>query len=199
MPPRDSYVLDAHVLIWYLEANPRLGANAQAVMDDPASRLYLPIIALAEACWVVERGRTAIPTVAALLADVDADSRITVVPLNRAIFDMANTLKAIGEMHDRQIAATTLHLAAASGPASLLTRDENIRESRRGAHHLVVAFSPHCEYAANASAYFTPLPVLNSTTRSDGFTNPSATSFRSAERQAPPSGQAQTPVAAPRA
>src|SRR5437016_3981201 len=48
-------------------------------MSDPTSRLFLPVIALAEACHVVARGHTAIPTLADLLADVDADPRIMIV------------------------------------------------------------------------------------------------------------------------
>src|SRR5260221_3538347 len=54
-------------------------------------------------------------------------------------------------------------------------------------------------YAANASAYFTPVPVLNSTTVSFGAIVPALRRRRRADRQAPPSGQAQTPVAAPSA
>jgi len=67
--------------------NARLGANARAAMQDPANVLYLPIIALAEACWAVAAGKTTIPSVAALLADVDADPRIVLIPLDRAILD----------------------------------------------------------------------------------------------------------------
>jgi PIN domain nuclease of toxin-antitoxin system len=48
-----EHVVGAHALIWMLEGNPRLGANARAVFTDPASRLLVPVIALAEACWVV--------------------------------------------------------------------------------------------------------------------------------------------------
>lgn len=70
------YVLDAHPLIWHPEANSRLGANARAVFADPQNELFLPIIALAEACWIVEHGRCRIPTVERLLTHVDADARI---------------------------------------------------------------------------------------------------------------------------
>lgn len=120
------YVLDAHTLIWYIEGNPRLGVNAGIILDDPASSLYLPIIALAEACHIVGRGRTAVPSIAALLADVDADPRIAIVSLDRAILDLSLTLIAITEMHDRLIAATTLYLASPGETATLLTRDSNI-------------------------------------------------------------------------
>lgn len=121
-----EYVIDAHTLIWYVEDSPRLGVNAGAILDDPTSILYLSIIALAEACWAVERGKCAIPSVASLLADVDADPRITIVPLDRAILDRSLTLTTIGEMHDCQIVATALQIAATGIPVSLLTRDQNI-------------------------------------------------------------------------
>jgi PIN domain nuclease of toxin-antitoxin system len=104
----DEYIVDAHSLIWFLEGSQRLGMNARTAMRDPGSTLVLPVIALAEACWMVERGRSIIPSVAALLADVDADPRITLVPLDRDILDISLTLTAIGEMHDRQIVATAL-------------------------------------------------------------------------------------------
>ena len=79
-------------------------------MHDPTSKLYLPVIAWAEACWAVQSGKTTIASVPALLADVDADARIQLVPLDRAILNISLTLSSISEMHDRQVAATALHL-----------------------------------------------------------------------------------------
>jgi PIN domain nuclease of toxin-antitoxin system len=125
----NEYVIDAHALIWYFEDSPRLGLNAGRVMDDPANTLVLPITALAEACWAVERGKTTIPSVSDLLADVDADPRIVILPLDRAILDRSLTLTAIREMHDRQIVATTLLRGSAGAPVALLTRDGNIASS----------------------------------------------------------------------
>jgi PIN domain nuclease of toxin-antitoxin system len=125
----NEHVLDAHALVWFLEGNPRLGASARAVIQDPASVLYLPVIALAEACWTVEHGKSAIPSVAALLADVDADPRVVLVPLDRPILDVSLTLTALSEMHDRQIVATALHLALTHPSVPLLTRDRDITSS----------------------------------------------------------------------
>ena len=125
----DKYSLDAHALIWYIENNPRLGPNAGIIMDDPANRFYLPIIALVEACHIVARGRTTIPSVADLLSDVDADSRIILVPLDRAILDVSLTLTTVTEMHDRLIVATTLYLAVSGESVALLTCDGNITAS----------------------------------------------------------------------
>ncbi len=99
-------------------------------MADPQSQLYLPIIALAEACWIVEHGRSRIPAVAHLLGHVDADASIIIVPLDRATLDLSLTLTSIGEMHDRQIVATTQQLGAAGGTVALLTRDQNIHQAK---------------------------------------------------------------------
>jgi PIN domain nuclease of toxin-antitoxin system len=123
------FVVDAHPLIWHLEANSRLGPNARAVLSDPQSELFLPIIALAEACWIVEHGRCRIPSIIHLLGHVDADPRIMLLPLDRATLDRSLTLTTIGEMHDRQIVAAALQLASSGEAVALLTRDENIRSS----------------------------------------------------------------------
>ena len=127
--PYDRYVLDAHALLWHLETNRRLGSAAREALSDPASAVFVPAIALAEACWFVEHGRSTIPSVASLLGDLDADPRITVVPLDRAVLNIANSLVAVGEMHDRQIVATAILLTRRGGPVALLTLDENIRAS----------------------------------------------------------------------
>jgi hypothetical protein len=101
-------------------------------MNDPSSILHLPIIALAEACWVVEKKRCKIPSVNDLLHDVDADGCIVLVPMDRRILDISLTLTAIQEMHDRLISATLLGLQAGRAATSLLTRDPNIVASGIG-------------------------------------------------------------------
>jgi len=74
-------IVDTHSLVWHLEGKPTLGKKAKAVIDSPQSELVLPIIALAEAVFIVEKGRTSIPSVADLLNDVFNDPRIEVYPL----------------------------------------------------------------------------------------------------------------------
>ena len=119
-----SHALDAHALIWYLEGNPRLSKTAYAAISEPNVHLILPVIALAEACHVVNRGKTILPSAEALLADVDADSRIFVAPLDRVIFDLSLKLAAVTEMHDRLIVATALHYST-----DLISCDGNIVEA----------------------------------------------------------------------
>lgn len=76
-----KYVIDTHALIWFLEGNPRLGSNAKTILSNPESQLIIPATALAEAVWIVERGRTSISSATALLSAVNADSRVMVHPL----------------------------------------------------------------------------------------------------------------------
>ena len=80
-----KYVVDTHALIWFLEGSSRLGANARTILSEFDNQLVLPAIALAEAVWIVERGKTSIPSVSALLNAVSADSRVMVYPLDRAV------------------------------------------------------------------------------------------------------------------
>ena len=75
-----KYIVDTHALVWHLEGKPTLGKKAKAVIDAPHSELILPIIALAEAAFIVEKGRTSIPSVADLLNDVFNDPRIECLP-----------------------------------------------------------------------------------------------------------------------
>jgi PIN domain nuclease of toxin-antitoxin system len=44
-----KYVIDTHALIWFLEGNSRLGANAKAIISNPDSLLIIPATTLAEA------------------------------------------------------------------------------------------------------------------------------------------------------
>jgi PIN domain nuclease of toxin-antitoxin system len=122
------YVVDTHALLWFLADSPRLGPDAGAILDDPRSELFLPAIALAEACWIVERGRVQL-RVDEVLHAVEQDPRITLLPLDFAAIERSAALTAIPEMHDRQIVSAALLLAEAGKPVALLTRDETISAS----------------------------------------------------------------------
>jgi PIN domain nuclease of toxin-antitoxin system len=125
-----KYIVDTHALIWFLEGNSRLGERARAILSNADSRLVLPAIALAEAAWIVERGKTTIPSVEALLNAIAGDLRISVYPLDQAVVECSTVLSAVNEMHDRQIVATVLVLQSQSEEAVLLTCDQNITASK---------------------------------------------------------------------
>ncbi len=90
-----KYVIDTHALIWFLEGNKRLGTQAQAILSHLDSQLVLPAIALAEAAWIVERGKTSIPSVNALFNAINSDSRIAVYPLDLIIINQTLSLLSI--------------------------------------------------------------------------------------------------------
>ena len=124
------YVLDTHALVWHLEGNPRLGPQAKRVIEDPQSSLVLPIIALAEAAYIVEHGRTAIPTVADLLRSVLADLRISIHPLNWEVFQESLNAAVLPEMHDRLIVGSAVYLRSLGDTVALLTKDASIAASQ---------------------------------------------------------------------
>jgi PIN domain nuclease of toxin-antitoxin system len=124
----DKYILDTHALVWYLEGNKRLSQPARATIDDPASELVLPLIALAEAAFVIEKGRTNIPTVADLLANVYADDRIEIYPITLDVLERSLTPEGqlIPELHDRLIVSTGLYLQELGYTVALITTDSVI-------------------------------------------------------------------------
>ena len=124
-----KYVIDTHALIWFLEGNEKLGHQAKTILSDVSSQLVLPAIALAEAAWIVERGKTSIPSVNALLNAINNDPRIAIYPLNRTIINQTIGLLTIHEMHDRQIVATAIILRNQGETVALLTCDQNITAS----------------------------------------------------------------------
>ena len=124
-----KYIVDTHALIWFLEGNSRMGIAAKQVLENQESQLILPAIALAEAAFIVERGKTSIPSVIDLHIAVNGDPRIVVYPLDRAIVETTNTLLSINEMHDRQIVATAIILKNQGAEANVLTCDRNITAS----------------------------------------------------------------------
>ena len=72
-----KFVLDTHALIWYQEGNSRLSSAAKAVMDDPSAEMVISTVSLAEAVYIIDKGRTAIRSSAHLLRDVAAEPRIS--------------------------------------------------------------------------------------------------------------------------
>ena len=121
-----KHIVDTHALIWYLESNTRLGKAAQAVLDDKASELILPLIALAEAVDIVEKGRTKLPNVPTLLNRVLHDPRIRLQPLSLNILQVSLTAPTVPEMHDRLIVAAGLFLQNQGEQVAILTRDVSI-------------------------------------------------------------------------
>ena len=122
----NKFIVDAHALIWYLEGNSRLGKAAKDVLDDSLSRLVLPVIALAEVIFVVEKGKTLILDAAALINRVQNDVRFEIHSLTFQILQTGLNLTAIPEMHDRLIVATGIYLQNSGETVKILTKDNEI-------------------------------------------------------------------------
>ncbi len=124
-----KYVIDTHALIWFLEGNSRLSEKAKAIISAPNSQLIIPAIVLAEAVWMVEKGRTSIPDPKDIFSIVEADPRVVIYPFDKDVIEMTMKLFAIDEMHNRQILATALILVNKGENVQVLTCDENMSES----------------------------------------------------------------------
>ncbi len=120
------HVLDAHVLIWYLEDDPKLAPTAEAVLDDPTSAIVVPTIALAEIWHRHQRGK-----IKTSLADtrtlIDSLANAVIAPFDEA---MLGLLPAGMEIHDAIIVATALLLGGGgSVTVRVITRDQQITAS----------------------------------------------------------------------
>jgi PIN domain nuclease of toxin-antitoxin system len=127
----NKYILDTHTLVWYLEGNPGLGRQAKATMAATSSEMVLPLIALAEAAYLIEEGRLGIPTVSDLLADISNDDRIEVHELTLEVFERSLTSEGlrIPELYDRFIVSTGLHLQDLGHTVTILTKDKSITDA----------------------------------------------------------------------
>ncbi len=123
-PPR-LYVADTVALILRLEKR-TMGAAAQQAfqtVEAGQDQLWVPAMACSEIMYLAERKR-----IAATLGDVEryvaAYPTCQEAPLTLAIVKAAHAITDIPELHDRLIAATTVHHQAA-----LLTNDITITAS----------------------------------------------------------------------
>jgi PIN domain nuclease of toxin-antitoxin system len=123
-----QYVVDTHALLFFLANSPKLGKKAASALADPDSTLVLPVVALAEALWIVSSRRLGVSS-AELLAAIDGDPRFVIHDLTREVVELAQSLTRISEMHDRQIAATAILLSEGGEPTFLLTKDADVTES----------------------------------------------------------------------
>ena len=122
------YVVDTHTLLWFLDNYKKLGAAAAKVLADPNVILILPAIALSEALFVIEKGRTPFTiTETDLLQAIENDTRFVVVPLDDSVIKQTLQCKTVPEMHDRQIVATALLAQTDGDQVAILTRDESIQ------------------------------------------------------------------------
>jgi PIN domain nuclease of toxin-antitoxin system len=121
------FVVDTHVLVWYLSGSTRLSQPALQVLDGAMRdehQVNIPAIVLAELVMLSEKhsGRFNLPVIVGRLRQVSGFHLTSLAP------DMAlriAEISALPDIHDRLIVAETLTLGA-----TLLTRDQAITESK---------------------------------------------------------------------
>ncbi|MEK7276226.1 MAG: PIN domain-containing protein [Chloroflexota bacterium] len=120
------HVIDSHALIWFLEGDQRLSANAKAILTDPDARLILPTIVLAEIAYLY--GRKRIKTnVGKILADVASADNCIVYPLDERVVEH---LPEGLELHDAIIVATAIVYRDVLGEqVAIVTKDLSITSS----------------------------------------------------------------------
>jgi predicted nucleic acid-binding protein len=128
--PDSLYVVDTHVLVWYLDGDDQLSTRTKEILDNPDARLLIPSIVLSEALFLLERrpGLYALSETK-LLQEVEQDPRMSIVALDQQIVTKTLDCKAVSEIHDRQIVATALLAQSSAIDVAILTRDENITTS----------------------------------------------------------------------
>ncbi len=115
-----TYVVDTHALAWYLDEDPRLGSQAEAILDNADVRLIIPAIVLAEIKYLAHKGRLT-QTLDEVLRVINSDPRCTIYPIDLSVVSKA----PLGlDIHDSLIVGTALVQREAI--TGILTRDETI-------------------------------------------------------------------------
>lgn len=127
MNQSNRLVIDTHALIWYLGESDRLSNTARKKLrdiDNGKSLGFIPVIVLAEAAYIFEKGRTEV-SLQDILGEIDEGDNYRILDFDREQLEMMERLKEVPEMHDRIIAA----VADIHG-AEVITRDEEMRNAK---------------------------------------------------------------------
>lgn len=124
MPARDSVIVDTHVVLWWQAGSDRMSTSALAALER-ADRILVSPITCWEIAMLVDHRRVALDRpVAAWVADLLAQDRMTVAPLTPVIAVAAGQFTNFhGDPADRMIYATAI-----ANSAPLVTKDRRLRD-----------------------------------------------------------------------
>ena len=121
-----QFVVDTHTLWWYLRASYRLSDEVAGIFRLAAAgsvTIIVPAIVVAEFYFLsVKEGQPTAPSV--LFDDMESIGGVELSDLGRAQLDLLDRLPEIPEIHDRLIAAESIHRNA-----PLLTIDRLLNAS----------------------------------------------------------------------
>ncbi len=121
-----SFVVDTHVLVWYLARPARLAKSARRVLeqvDRGRAQAWIPGIVAAELALLHERGRSAIGVVE-LEATLSRNPRLRLLSIDLEQIKEFALLRTLGDPFDRLLVA-----AARAVKAPLVTADGAIGAS----------------------------------------------------------------------
>lgn len=123
----ETYVADAHSLIWFIAQDERLSKLAERVLDQAEQaevQVLVPTIVLAEITYIAQKKKVNV-AMDEVLRRIEEGDGFAVVPFDFAIFRTMLSLPQNLEIHDRIIGAT-----ARSHKAKLITKDQVLRDSQ---------------------------------------------------------------------
>ncbi len=123
----ETYVADAHSLIWFIAQDERLSKLAERVLDQAEQaevQVLVPTIVLAEITYIAQKKKVNV-AMDEVLKRIEGGDGFSVVPFDFAIFRTMLSLPQNLEIHDRIIGAT-----ARFHNAKLITKDQVLRDSQ---------------------------------------------------------------------
>lgn len=120
-----NYTTDTHSLIWYFTEDPRLSKVALEAFEETVEEgsLIIPAVVLAEIMFIARKGKITL-TFKQTLAKIESYENFVVAPLDVDILEIADTIRADLEVHDKLIVATAFFF-----DTPIITKDEQIRET----------------------------------------------------------------------
>jgi PIN domain nuclease of toxin-antitoxin system len=102
--------VDAHSLIWFLDADLKYklsdSASKAIRKAQEESVVFIPIIAIMEIVYLIERGRIN-TSFDSFMSAIEINSNFQIIPLNTELLKIAISLQGL-EIHDRLILATAI-------------------------------------------------------------------------------------------
>ena len=124
----DDIVIDSNIVIWYFGEYSRLSSRAEKMIDDvvESGTVFVASITIVELTYLLEKNRIPVEVIDKLREALDDESTsFRLAELTRGVADDVQRIdrSTVGDMPDRIIAATALHLGL-----PLITSDGNIQK-----------------------------------------------------------------------
>jgi predicted nucleic acid-binding protein len=117
----DTYVVDTHVLAWFVSEDNRLSPKAEQILRQAEAgevQVLIPTLVLAELTHIAQKKRVTV-TIEELLEKIERSDGFTIVSFDFPIFQTMLQLPENWDIHDRIIAATASYYQS-----TLITRDQ---------------------------------------------------------------------------